>query len=121
MIYTGRLKVFWPVFFSAKDDLEDFDALAIAADPTREEVADFWKDPDVDFLNTFSAELTSWLSVNLLVQWVYDKFDNATDIDLDAWDDPVTRAKLISNIDGSVRKSGQFKQTLAIGLSYRFL
>jgi hypothetical protein len=123
ILYQGRLKVFYPVFFSQSSDLEDFDALAIAADPFREEVADYWKSPDVDFLNTFSAEITSWMSVILLVQWVYDKYDAATNVDLANWDpsDPATHAPVISEIEGGIRKSGQFKQTLAIGLTYRFL
>ncbi len=123
VLYQGRLKAFMPVFFSQSGDLEDYDALALAADPSHQAVADFWKSPDVDFLNTFSAEVTSWMSVNLLVQWVYDKYDAATNVDLANWDDsdPAKRAAIINEIEGGIRKSGQFKQTLAIGLSYRFL
>ena len=127
VLYVGRLRAFLPVFYSASGDLEDYDKLALVADPNHEAVADFWKAPDVDFLNTFSSEVTSWLSVNLYVQWVYDKFDAATNVDLMGWDDTdaavraARRAAIKSQIDGGIRKGGQFKQTLAIGLSYTFL
>jgi hypothetical protein len=123
VLYTGRFKLFWPFFFSQEGDLEDFDALALAADPNHEAISEFWKDPDIDFLNTFSAEITSWMSVNLLVQWVYDKYDASTNVDLADWDapDPEKRQAILDEILGGVRKSGQFKQTLAIGLSHRFL
>ena len=124
VLYQGRLKVFLPIFSSQSSDLEDFDALVLAdVDADAEEIADFWKAADVDFINTFSAEITSWMSVNLLIQWAYDKFDAATNVDLAAWDDvdPTKRDAILSEIYGGVRKTGQFKQTLAIGLSYRFL
>lgn len=109
--YKGQLLVFLPVFYSQKSDLEDFDAR------TGLEVADYWKTPDVNFQNTFDAKVTEWLSVNLYLQWVYDKFDAATDVDLSITDD----AALIQQVTSGIRKSGQFKQTLALALSYRFL
>lgn len=114
--YKGEVLVFWPLFYSSSGDLEDYDALALAADPAHEEVADFWKAPDVNFQNTFDAKITEWLSVNLYTQLIYDKFDAATDVD-------VTRpfSQLDGDVQGGIRKSGQFKQTLALALSYRFL
>lgn len=120
--YTGKLQVFWPLFFDGSSDLEDLDTLALAADPTHEEVADFWKTPDVNWQNTFTSEVTSWLNVNLYVQWVYDKYDATTKLDLAGADtDPAILAAAIRAANSSIRKSGQFKQTLGIGLSYRFL
>ncbi|MCP4069122.1 MAG: DUF3078 domain-containing protein, partial [Phycisphaeraceae bacterium] len=110
VLYQGRLKVFLPLFSSQSSDLEDFDTRVLAdVDAGAEEIGDFWKAPDVDFLNTFSAEITSWMSVNLLIQWAYDKFDAATNVDLSNWDDvdPAKRDAILSEIYGGVRKSGQ--------------
>ena len=122
IVYDGKLLLFWPVFFSKSGDLEDFDRIAIAADPTREAVADFWKDPDVNFQNTFTSSITSWLNVNLYLQWVYDKFDAASNVALEGVEgDPAALEKLQREIDAGIRKSGQFKQTLGIGLTYKFL
>ncbi len=122
VLYEGKLQVFWPVFYDKSGDLEDFDALALASDPTREEVQDFWKTPDVNFQNTFTSEITSWLDVNLYVQWVYDQYDAATDVVIEGADsDSDVLAKAIRTVDGAVRKSGQFKQTLGVGLTYRFI
>jgi hypothetical protein len=110
--YKSQLLVFVPVFYSQSDELTDFDVAALAADPTREAVADFWKTPDVNFQNTFDAKITEWLSVNLYLQWIYDKFDAATRVD---------PASLPAAVDAGIRKSGQFKETLALAVSYRFL
>jgi hypothetical protein len=114
--YKSQLLVFVPVFYSQSGDLEDFDTAALLTDPSREAVADFWRVPDVNFQNTFDAKLTEWLSVNLYLQWIYDKFDAATNVDTS-----LPAAQLIAEVDGGIRKSGQFKQTLALALSYRFL
>ena len=114
--YKGEILVFWPLFFSAKSDLEEYDALALAMDPTHEEVADFWKTPDINLQNGFDAKVTEWLSVNLYTQLIYDKFDAATDVDPD-----LPFGVLDEAVQSAVRKSGQFKQTLALALSYRFL
>jgi len=114
--YKGEVLVFWPLFYSGKTDLEDYDALAMASDPDHEAVADFWKTPDVNLQNTFDAKITEWLSVSLYAQWIYDKFDAATDVD------PTQPFGVVdSSVQGAIRKSGQFKQTLALALSYRFL
>jgi hypothetical protein len=114
VLYTGKLLFFLPLFYSQSDALKEFDEIALAADPNREAVADFWKDPDINFQNTFSAEITEWLAVNLYLQFVYDKFDAATDVDTG-----LAPAALIREVDGGIRKAGQFKQTLALGLTYR--
>jgi hypothetical protein len=121
IVYDGKLLVFWPVFFSKSEDLEEFDRIAIAADPAREGIADFWKSPDVNFQNTFTSSITSWLNVNLYLQWVYDRFDAATDIAVEGVEgDGAALERLSREIDAGIRKSGQFKQTLGIGLTYKF-
>lgn len=113
ILYKGRLLVFLPLFFDQSGDLEDFDRLAIAAQLGREAVADFWKAPNVNFQNTLTAPITKNLNVNLFVQWVYLKFDQSIDVDTGK---PI--ATLIPIVDAGIRKAGQFKQTLAIGLTY---
>ena len=55
---------------------------------------DYWKTTDVDWENIFSASITQYIMVNLYVQWKYDK-----EIDL----------------------AGRFKQTLSLGLTYKFI
>ena len=113
VLYKGRLLVFVPLFFDQSGDLEDFDRLALAAMPGREEIAGFWKAPNVNFQNTFTAPITKNLNVNLFVQWVYLKFDQSIDVDTGK---PI--AELIPIVDAGIRKAGQLKQTLAIGLTY---
>lgn len=114
VLYKGQLLVFLPVFFSKSAALEDFDAAAALALPGREAVADFWKAPDLDFQNTFSAQITKAIGVNLFVQWRYDKFDSATPVDPLL---PVAAQAAI--IDRGIRKAGQFKEVFALSLSYR--
>lgn len=120
VLYKGQLLVFQPVFFSNSSDLEDFDARVIAGEPgfpavpDREAVADFWRSPDVNFQNTFSAQITKYLGVALFMQLVYDKFDAAANVDGSR---PLT--ELAPEIQRNIRKAGQFKETLALTLSYR--
>jgi hypothetical protein len=122
IVYDAKLLVFWPVFYSNSGDLEEFDRIARAADPAREAVADFWRKPDVNFQNTFTSAITSWLNVNLYVQWVYDQFDAATNVAVDGVEgDAAALDTLTREVDAGIRKSGQFKQTLGIGLTYKFL
>ncbi len=114
VLYKGQLRAFWPLYFSRSRALEQFDRDALAFDPAREAIADFWKTPNVDFQNLFSAQITKLLSVNLAVQWMYTKFDPATAIDNSK---PI--ADRIVVVDHGVRKAGQFREVLAIGLTYQ--
>ena len=113
VMYKGRLLLYQALFFSDASDLETFDAAALGFDPTREPVSDFWRAPDVNFQNTFTSQITRWLSVNLFAQLMYDKFDSATAIDPTL---PIDQQ--IALVDHGVRKAGQFKQTLAIAMSW---
>ncbi len=116
--YRGTLIVYKPLFYSKSDDLKAFDVLADSAaaaqGTTHGPVADYWKTVEVNFQNTFTAQITKLLSVNLFAQWFYDKYDAAANVDLDQ-PYPV----LAAEIERNIRKSGQFKETLALGLSYR--
>ena len=114
VLYKGQILVFVPLYYSKSDALEDFDTQARTAFPGRESVKDFWKAPDVNWQNTFTAAITKYLSVNLYAQLVYDKFDAAANVDPSR---PL--ADQIPEIDRNVREAGQFKETLALGLSYR--
>ena len=54
----------------------------------------YWKSPDVNWENTFTAGITKYLMVNLYSQLLYDK---------------------------EVNLGGRFKQTLALGLTYKLI
>ena len=119
--YEGRFLVFLPVFYSNADALTDFDRLARTVDPGRAAVADYWKAPDVNFQNLFTADLTSWLNVTLYMQLVYDKFDAATNVVVEGVEgNAAALDALTREVDSGIRKSGQFKQTLGIGLTHKF-
>lgn len=114
VVYTGKFLLFWPVFYGESDALEEYDLIASGVDPNHESIADFWKSPDINWQNTFTAQVTNIISVNLYVQFIYDKYDEATKIDPSLPTD-----ELISGVQSGVRKAGQFKQTLALGITYR--
>jgi len=113
VVYKGKLLVYLPVFYSKSGDLDDFDAAARAFDPTREEVGNFWQSPDVNFQNAFTAKITKYLNVDLYLQWVYDRYDEATPVDL-----TLEPEALIAQVDRGIRRAGQFKQVLSLGLSF---
>jgi Protein of unknown function (DUF3078) len=118
VLYKGALGLYKALFYSRSDDLKAFDvradSAATANGATHGAVADYWKAVDVTFQNTFTAQITKLLSVNLFAQWAYDKFDAAANLD------PTQPfATLQGEVDRNTRRSGQFKETLALGLSYR--
>jgi hypothetical protein len=113
--YRGDLLVFAPVFYSGNTALEEYDAAQRAVDPGHRLVAGDWRSPDVNWRNAFTSRITRVLSVDLFVQLVYDKFDTAANLDIE---DPLVQH---SEIQRNNRRSGQFKQTLALGLSYSLL
>lgn len=113
VLYRGKLQVFLPVFFSNSSKLEDFDTSASAVDAAWEPVGDYWKSPDVNFQNSFITSISKMVNVNLNLQFVYDKFDAGTNVGNAAL--AGDRAALL----GGVRRAGQFRQNLAIGLTYK--
>lgn len=78
---TSKLTVYEALFFSEKDELEGLPE------------EDYWKSPDVNWENIFTASITKYLMVNLYVQLLYDK---------------------------QIDRGGRLKQTLSLGLTYRF-
>jgi len=78
--YNSKLTVFKALFNSESDDLEGLPH------------GDYWKSPDVNWENIFTANITKYIMVNLYVQLLYDK-----EIDL----------------------KGRHKETLSVGLTYK--
>lgn len=64
------------------------------ADLEGTEAENYWQAVDFDWENIFSASITEYVMVNLYVQWLYDK---------------------------EISKAGRFKQTLSLGLTYKFI
>jgi hypothetical protein len=112
--YKGRLGLFQAFSYSQSGALEDYDVIAAAADPAHRPIADYWKTLDVNFENVFSAKITANLGVELTAQLIYDKFDSAVNVDTTL--DP---AVLIPSVEANVRRAGQFRESLALALSYR--
>ena len=80
--YTGRLSLFKALFFSEADKLK--------GQPNE----NYWKSPDFNWENIFTASITKYLMVNFYVQLLYDK---------------------------EINLKTRFKQTLALGLTYKLL
>jgi hypothetical protein len=119
VVVIARLLVFQPVFYSEADHLKQFDGLGAAANPSYQAVADFWKATDVDLQATFSTAITKHLNVNLFAQFLYDKFDSAANVE-GTLDQTIANGYLPGNdIEHNVRKAGQFKETLSLGLTYQ--
>jgi hypothetical protein len=114
--FSTRLLFFLPFFYSASGDLEAFDREVVeSGNPDHDPIQDYWKAVDIDWQNTLTAKFSDVLSLNLFVHMVYDKFDAATDLNPDL---PLDAR--IANAQVGIRKATQWKQTLAVSLSYRF-
>lgn len=80
--YKGKLTTFKALYYSKSKDLKGL--------PNE----DYWKAIDVNWENTFSAQVSKYIVVSLNLQWLYDK-----EVDL----------------------GGRFKQTLSVGLAWKNL
>jgi hypothetical protein len=115
--WTSKLIAYQPVFYSGQDALDGLTADDLSRMHLDADLADFSTAMDLDWENIFSSQITKVLSVSLYTRLLYDKYDNtvkpiASPTGGLANPDPVRQA---------VRKAGQFKQTLSIGVTYRFL
>ena len=115
--WTGKLTLYQPVFYSGDDELEKLTPIALQDNSLPDDLKDYPKAMDIDWENIFTTQITKVLSVNLYTRWVYDQYDNSVV--------PVLGTDgTLSNPYGlrtAIRKSGQFKQALTLGLTYRFI
>lgn len=77
--YKSKLSVFEALFKGDKGNNSD---------------EDYWKYPDIDWENTLSAEITKYLTVDLYIQFLYDR---------------------------EIAEKPRYRQSLALGLTYKFL
>ncbi|MCP4633520.1 MAG: DUF3078 domain-containing protein [candidate division Zixibacteria bacterium] len=78
--YEGKLSIFQAFFNSKSDDLKGL------------ENEDYWRAPDINWENLFTASVSKYVQVTLYIQWLYDK---------------------------EIDKGGRFKESLAMGLTYK--
>ncbi len=111
--WESKLSLILPFAYSGKSVFEDgFNTV----DPLPDDVAGYTTMLDVDWENTFTANLTKVISVKLFVRWVYDKYDNTVKPVVDENNDLLNEA----DVRKAIRPAGQFKQTLALGFGYTF-
>lgn len=118
--YVSQMRFYKPVFYSGKSDMEDFldarteaelEALNLDAD-----LADYTTALDIDFTNTFTTNITKALNVQLMLHWVYDKYDTTVPL----VDDGAGGVDNLGDVVNATRKAGQFKQAMSIGLAHTF-
>jgi len=113
LVWESKLTFIMPFLYTGKSVFQDDMNPADWGLP--DDVAEYTTTLDVDWENTFTAKVTSLISVKLFVRWVFDKYDNTVS--------PVMENDILVNeadVVQAVRKAGQFKQTLALGVSYKF-
>ncbi|MEN8006889.1 MAG: DUF3078 domain-containing protein [Candidatus Krumholzibacteriota bacterium] len=114
--WESKLSFVMPFAFSGKSTFEDGFNIADPANPLPDDLAGYTTTVDVDFENTFTANITKVISVKLYLRWVYDKYDNTVGPVVDETNTLVNEAA----VRQAIRKSGQFKQTLALGFGYKW-
>lgn len=111
--WYSKLSFGLPFVYTGKSTFEDGGFSTIA--PLPEDIASYTTALDVDWENTFTANITKVISVSLFLRWVYDKYDNTVK--------PVVEEDVLVNeadVHRAIRKAGQFKQTMALGIGYTF-
>jgi hypothetical protein len=118
--WSSRLGAYQPVFYSGKSDLKDLSSEELLANRLDPDVSSFSTTADLDWENIFTTQITKVISVGLYTRWVYDKYDNSVK-PLVKTEDGIVKLTNGADVRAAVRKAGQFKQTLAVGITYRFL
>jgi len=116
LTYTSRLSVYQPFNWSKSDVFDALGADSLAAAGLDTDIADYTTTADIDWQNTVSAKITSVIAVQLYVELLYDRYDNSIVPVVDN-NGSLENAEIV---DAAVRKKGQFKETLGIGITYRF-
>jgi hypothetical protein len=115
--WNSKLTVYQPVFYSGKQDLKDLPIPFLEANRIDPDVAKLSTRVSTDWENIWSSQITKMISVGLYTRLIYDVYDNSVK--------PLATSEGgISNpeaIRSAIRKAGQFKETLSIGVTYRFL
>ena len=113
--YEGQLRFYQAFYYSAKGEIEDLGTDYLERVGLPADLADYTTTLDIDWENTFKANITKVINVQLYLRWVYDKYDNsATPVVVDG------EMHNVATVNGSIRKAGQFKQTMSLGLAYTF-
>jgi hypothetical protein len=91
---------------------------SLAAAGLDADIADFTTTVDIDWQNTVSARVTKVIAVQLYIELLYDKYDNTVVPIVDETTGSLTNPGAVGF---AVRKKGQFKETLGIGLAWKFM
>jgi Protein of unknown function (DUF3078) len=113
--WESKLTLTLPFVYSGKKKFED--DVDLVAEGLPEDIANYATTVDFDWENTFTASITKVISVKLFLRWVYDKYDNTVSPVLND-DGALANA---ADVHNAIRKAGQFKQTLALGFTYKFM
>lgn len=117
VLWTSKLTVYKPLEYSFRGDMDNISAADRELYGLDGDISSYPLAVDVNWENIFSAEVTSWLNFNLYFMFIYDKYDNSV---LPEFDDNGNLTNPIG-VHTAVRKSGQIKQTLAVGLAFKLL
>ena len=115
--WTSKLTAYQPVFYSGKSDLEDLSAAYLDSVGVDRDVARLSTRVSADWENIWTSQITKILSVSLYTRWIYDPYDNSVK-PLPA---PGGGLENPGAVRAAVRKAGQFKETLSLGLTVRFV
>ena len=113
--YVSRTSFYQPFKWSKTDVFDELGADSLSAAGLDTNIADYTTTIDIDYQATITAKVTKVIAVQLYFELLYDKYDNTIV--------PVVENGSLTNpgaVDFAVRKKGQFKETLGIGLVWTF-
>lgn len=117
LLWTSKLTIYKPFWWSANNVFEQIGPDSLAAAGIDGNVKEYTTATDIGWENMFTTQVTKYISFNLYVEFVYDKYDN-TVVPIIADDGSLSNATAVG---AAVRKKGQYKQTFSVGLTYRFM
>ena len=116
LTYTTRFSAYKPFHWSKTDVFDALSPDSLDAAGLDRNIADYTTSSDIDWQNTISAKVTKVIAVQLYVEFLYDQYDN-TIVPVVDESGSLTNPEVVNF---AVRKKGQYKQTLGIGLVWTF-
>jgi hypothetical protein len=116
--WTSKLTLYKAFMYSGDDVFDALTAQQLADAGVSPDVTDYTTAVDIDWENIFTTQITKIISVNLYTRWIYDKYDNTV---LPVLAEDGGALANADKVGQAIRKAGQFKYTMAIGIVFRLI
>jgi hypothetical protein len=116
--WVSKVSMYQPLAWSETSVFDEVSADSLEAAGVPTDVSDLALDVDFRWENTFNTQLTKFISFSLYLELLYDQYDKSVAPVLTPDGNQIENAQ---EVQDAVHDGWQWKQTIGLGFSYRFL